>query len=517
MNATLKEHSEAWDTLTAEQQEFARCATDAHYFITNYVYTFDEVDNSTDKLYPDFPYLRDRVIPRILQHGNVYWPKSQRMLITITFCAVDLWLWLFHPGEIIYWTSKNERAVDNGGENSNWNSVAGKIRFMYDRLPAWLKKQCFGKAIHSKFMWKKGTVKNPANENIIMFEAPTASAAAGLGVTRARVDEAANVENLETIHVNLSQSCRNDRHYISYPQGRGNFFAELHFTEGHFDFKKMEILYSENPNYDSEWLKHQQKRLTSFYIAQRIFISFEDSAEGRVWEKFTQDNIGEYRYEPGLPVYLFWDFGWSDYTSVGFACRISETKIRIFDWMQVNHKGYREIARELRKKLASIDFAFTQTGFDSEGFETYKQKTGNLQSFGDPSAKARRESSFNTLQEKYEEQGFPIEMCDSHNSIVVLDKIDDAFERENIEVDEQCEPIIDAGRYWEWPKDRHGVPKPGATQPAHTQFSHAGKALEYGFVMTLMDAGSEGSIEKYQKQSLEVKRTARPVLDTSEL
>jgi len=202
MNAQLKELSEDWDTLTGNQQEWVRCATDPHYFITHYVYTFDEVDGA-EKLYPDFPpkypYLRERVIPRILKNGNAYWPKSQRMLITISFCAVDLWLWLFQPGEIIYWTSKNERAVDNGGENSNWNSVAGKIRFMYDRLPDWLKEQCLGAAIHSKFMWKKGTIKNPVNENIITLEAPTASAGVGIGVTRARVDEAANVDYLETI------------------------------------------------------------------------------------------------------------------------------------------------------------------------------------------------------------------------------------------------------------------------------------------------------------------------------
>ncbi|MFB3101306.1 MAG: hypothetical protein ACE1ZM_07675, partial [Gammaproteobacteria bacterium] len=154
---------------------------------------------------------------------------------------------------------------------------------------------------------------------------------------------------------------------------------------------------------------------------------------------------------------------------------------------------------------------------DSEGIDTFVLNAGNIQSFGDPSAKARRESESLTLQEKYEEQGFPIELCDSHNTIVVLDKIDDAFERRNIEVDEQCEPIIEAGRYWEWPKDRQGVPKPGATQPAHSEFSHAGKALEYGFVMTLMNAGASESIKKYQKQSQAVKSVARPVLDMSEL
>ena len=52
MNAQLKQHSDDWDSLTGNQQEWVRCATDPHYFINRYVYTFDEVDGA-EKLYPD--------------------------------------------------------------------------------------------------------------------------------------------------------------------------------------------------------------------------------------------------------------------------------------------------------------------------------------------------------------------------------------------------------------------------------------------------------------------------------
>jgi len=184
----LKHLKENWNTHNSLQQEYARCAASPQYFATRYVYTFDETDKSS-KLYPGYTYLMKKVIPEILQPGNAYWPKSQRMIITISFCMVDLWLWLFGDGENIYWTSKNERAVDNGGENSNWNSVAGKIRYMYDRLPSWLKAMALGKAYHSKNLWKKGSITNVSNDNLITFEAPISAAGVGQGFTRARIDE----------------------------------------------------------------------------------------------------------------------------------------------------------------------------------------------------------------------------------------------------------------------------------------------------------------------------------------
>jgi len=76
-----------------------------------------------------------------------------------------------------------------------------------------------------------------------------------------------------------------------------------------------------------------------------------------------------------------------------------------------------------------------------------------------------------------------IEACDAHNSIMILDKIDDEFGQGHIIMDSRCEPFIDSCQYWAWPSDSRGNPKPGVTQPAHSKHSHAGKAFEYGFTM----------------------------------
>jgi len=240
--------------------------------------------------------------------------------------------------------------------------------------------------------------------------------------------------------------------------------------------------------------------------------------EGKVWEKFNFNvNVSaKFKFIEGVPVYLFWDYGFKDYTSVGFACRIDKSRLRIFDWYQANFKGYRDIAKDVRSVLNNYGFEFLTDGQDSEGFDKFILKAGHIQMYGDPSAKARRETG-PTLQERYEEQGLPIEICDTHNTISTLDKIDDAFERGNIEINENAEAIIDSCRYWEWPKDKQGNSKPGVTQPAHDNFSHAGKALEYGYVMTMMEESSSEAIKEYSRKSTMVKQDAKPILDYSEL
>ncbi len=498
----------AWKKLTPREQEFASCAAHPFYFGTRYVKTFDETDGQS-KLYPAYPYLKDKVIPQILKPGNAFWPKSQRMIITISFCMVDLWLWLFQEGENIYWTSKNDRSTDNGGENSDWNSIAGKIRYMFDRLPGWIREMALGRDLHSRGLWKKGSIRNPKNGNIIKTEAPTSSAAIGEGYTRARVDEAANVVHLKTIHANLTMSCRGMRHYISYPVGRNNFFGEMNFTPGHFDFRRVEVLWDENPNYTKDWRKEQEKRLTGFFIAQRLDVSFEESAIGKVWDNFDKNqHVGGCEFLDDYPIFLWWDFGFVDSTSVGFV-QYSETgfrgdplvKLRVFDWLEINFSDYVQVSEKLRDKL--------------KGYGVDPKNTNRIQGYGDPQVKASTIATGVTLQEYYRTEGFMIESADAHQTVVVLNTIDTWLKGGRILISDrdECEPLINALQFWEWPKDRQGNPKPGTTQPNHDVFSHAGKAAEYGFLMTCMTGMDQGvAIKKYITQSTKVKESTRSTL-----
>jgi len=283
----------------------------------------------------------------------------------------------------------------------------------------------------------------------------------------------------------------------------------LHFKKGHYDFRQVKVHWRENPNYDDTWYQEQQKRLTGFFIAQRLDISFEESAVGKVWNKFNyRDNVGDVEFLEDLPIFLWWDFGFVDSTSVGFVQFLKHggddgVKLRVFDWLELDYSDYIDVSIALRKMLV--------------GYGVQEEDTKRIQGYGDPQVKVRTIASGITLQEYYESEGFSIEHCDPHETAVVLETIDHWLGEGWIKIDgNRCEPFIDAMRYWEWPKDRQDRPKPGATQPRHDRFSHAGKSAEYGFTMTCMQEDGTESMKKYQEQSRQVKAAAKPFFDPKE-
>jgi hypothetical protein len=471
------------------ERQLSACAGDPWFFATSSIITFDE-STSQWLEFPKYEYLK-MVFEKIETPGDKYWLKSQRMLITISFCAYYLWAFLFEEGFNGFMTSKVQDAVDN--IKAGWNSLFGKIRMMFDKLPDFMVEAQLGRRYHSSELINYMAATNPKSGNVIVGHAPTMSCGTGEGYTIALVDETASVYNMNAIHTNLTQSCRDNKNYVSFPLGKNNKFAEIHFKKKHFGFEKVDIDWSMNPRYTKEWYEKQAEKMTEHELAQRIDKSFEESTKGKVWKKFKPaNNIRPVEVMEGMPIYLFWDFGFRDSTSVGL-CQWLQPRLTIFDWYEINESDYREVSKALREKLMKYGYVFEENGYDSEGHLKYKLSLGSptLSGYGDPQVKQTEIRTGLNLQISYGEQGFDIETCDAHQTVLTLDKIDKAFEVSNIIIDPRAEPIIEACRYWAWPIDTQGNQKIGATQPQHNQYSHAGKALEYGYTMVCMGGSSD--------------------------
>ncbi len=511
--------------MSGVERELAQCEYDPFYFVRKYIVTFDEADVEMPwKSFPDYTeipdgtpdWLKERwtmwsylqaYTDKIITPGDKYWLKSQRMLVTILFCAMFVYWLLFENGFNGFVTSK-PGAVD-AGSKGGWNSLFGKMRSMFDRLPGWLIESQMGKTYHSSDVFNYMAGRNELRGNVIIGQSPTENAGVGEGFSIAVVDEVASIYDMHQIHTNLTQSCISNKNYISFPRGQGNKFADIHFHPGHFGFEKVVVSWRENPRYTQGWYDKLPDRMSKFEISQRIDMSFEESTQGKVWKAFSEgQNVKPTPYLKELPVYLIWDFGFKDATSIGL-CQRQGDKFRIFDWLEMSLSNYRKISMALRRKLKQYDIYFERDGSDSEGFPKWKKKFGSnvLIGYGDAQVKSADQLGGKTIQDSYAEQGFRIEACDHHDTIVVLDKIDDAFEKGLIEIDPGAEAIRDACQYWGWPEDRQGNPKQGATQPAHTAYSHAGKALEYGWTMIFMHESAKEAMQKYVS-------TMKPVKDT---
>lgn len=454
----------------------------AFYFASNYISTYNEANGRVER-YPSYPYLRDKVFAKIHAPGNRLWEKSQRMLITISFCVYYLWAWMTVDGFSGWFTSRKQDNVDDGGSASTWKSLMGKLRFYYNGIAKenpWIIEHFLGSVPDSGRLFKFMTLQNPKNGNLIIGEAPTPDSPTGEGYRKAFVDEAARVPRLYNIHGNLMLACPQGTHYVSYPNGRANKFAEIRFAEGHYGFEVVPINWFDHPERDEKWFALASGTMNRTEIGMRLLISYADSTIGRVFKNFRRDRNLQFNAPFEINnIELCFDFGATDATSVGLLNRrfteIDGKRVKavvVKDWVEIENTNYIEVSDAIKAKLRAYGFA---------------GDTRQILCVGDPQVNAKMVDTGITLRERYASQGFNIQAAPHHESKAVLDEIDEWMRVGRFSIDDQATPFIDCAESWTWPLDSKGNPVMGAKQPAHNQFSHAGKSMEYWFASEMID------------------------------
>ncbi len=94
--------------------------------------------------------------------------KSRDVGATWLCCMISIWLWLFHPGSIIGWGSRDEDTVDKNGDPA---SIFEKMRMQLDNTPAWMLPYGFDRRKNCKFMnivnhENKSAITGDAGDNI---------------------------------------------------------------------------------------------------------------------------------------------------------------------------------------------------------------------------------------------------------------------------------------------------------------------------------------------------------------
>ena len=90
------------------------------------------------------------------------------------------------------------------------------------------------------------------------------------------------------------------------------------------------------------------------FFNQEFLCSFNNPIEGAYYSKIIDDiekqgKIGNYPYDPALPVYTFWDLGVGDATTIWFAQFINK-EIRIIDYIEDNNRGMNTYIKEVKDK-----------------------------------------------------------------------------------------------------------------------------------------------------------------------
>ena len=288
------------ETLAAwVQVEVARCSASRIYFLSHYCLTEDlhEEDTgnprATRELFPDWPHVR-AVAEAMWPPRDIVIEKSRRMLASWTVMGCVLHDLLFRRNWSVMTLSRVESLVDNGGERNTPQSLHGKIRFMYDGLPPFLK----GWRMEFKHLY----VGNRSLNNHVQGFSSTQSPGRGGGFKRAVLDEFAWVPNSEQVMAAMDMACPKGKILISTPHGGGNAFARIARQVAKqcypnrdetktSSWERYTLHWRQHPRRDEAWYQHQieSQSMTEEAIAQELDVSYKGSLGKRVYPKYVED------------------------------------------------------------------------------------------------------------------------------------------------------------------------------------------------------------------------------------
>jgi hypothetical protein len=433
----------------SEIAEYLRCEKDICHFATKYCLTekklrSNALNSTIIEPFPDFPYLRELLLS-LHGVGNTLDEKSRQMLWSWAAMIDSLHCLTFQKSYSEKVLSRKEELVDDGGMNSTTDSLFGRLRFMWNGLPAFLRQDLVFNSLR---------VVNQNTGSFVKGESTNKKATRGGTYSKVKADEWAFCDNSESIFSAIKSACPNNIKFGSTPNGKGNNFARLRFGDSNdTGFKTNTWHWRLNPEKTQAWYDNEIKGLTKEQVAREYEISYEGSVEGRVYYAFDfSKQVVDLEYNKDLPLFTAWDFGLGDPTSI--------------IWLQVNPNGeiYVIDEYELNEEEAP-HFAKIVTGKYSNKYEEH---------IGDPAGQARgvtKKSWISWLMEL----GVWIRTPSNHT----IDERITATRRiiPRLYVSKKCTLFQDRIANYKFPTDDEG--RPTGDKPIHNWASHMMTALEF--------------------------------------
>ncbi len=438
-------------TSAHEVRELARCALSAAHFIDTHCRIFEPRSDAGagDGTIPFrlFDYQGDLLRKLERLDGNFLIEKSRQMGLSWLLMAFQLWAVLFRPGFSALCVSRKEEEVDD----RTTRSLFGKLRFMYERLPEFLKPARIDSA-HLRFAV-------PENDSFVKGESANSDAGRGGTFTFLLLDETAHIENAETMWMALKQGAQNIV-LNSTPNGKGNLFARIRF-DADSAFEKVRVHWSAHPHRDEAWFARQSSDMTEEEIAQELEISYDKSKKDRVYPEFAYEThvSAAARYNPDLPLYTAQDFGIRDPWAIL--------------WLQTDPADNVYVIDEYVRNGEIVDH---YAGVLLDGFERYAHPVAN---YGDPAGNQQNPVSGSSIIREFQARwGIRVQTVTSP-VIDGITAIKRALGQNRLFVAPRCTHLIECFQNYRY------APSGGredGERPLHDWTSHAMDALRYFFV-----------------------------------
>lgn len=440
---------QAENEIQKQLEEFVKCSQDIWYFATKYCYTAKKVKDAYGQetikieLYPEYPYLK-KLLKSLNESGNTIDEKSRQVMWSWSAMIDSLWNLIFTQNYSEKVISRKEILVDDGGAANTTDSLFGRIRFMYDHLPSFLK---------APLEFSSLKITNKATSSFIKGESSNAFAGRGGSYNKVKVDEASFIDNGESIFASIRPACPNNIKLGSTPNGKGNFFARLRFDKSS-GFTVNTWHWKENPQYTQEWFDDATRGYTEEQIAREYEIDYSGSVSGRVYWNFDSiKNVRRMNYNKLLPLYCSIDPGIADPTAIIWLQKHPMTnEVYLIEEFQTNNKPMDFYADLIKSKY-----------------------NNNYQEIiCDPAGKQRsvtKESVYTLFLKKGLRLTFPWQV-DFPNRIEITRQV-----MPSLYVDSKCTLFLDAVNNYRFPTNDVG--EPIGEKPLHDRYSHIMSAFEY--------------------------------------
>lgn len=303
---------------------YERCKREPEWFIDMFVLTYDDREGQI-KAMVLFDFQRDKLCRPYVEMCNTPAPKrytgmmakSRAMGWSWVSMALRACSFLFRSNWSILVGGQQRDDVDDGGMAATQQSLFGKLRFIINNLPKWMKMDLLGPAFFkdssSNSYNKRMMLRNPLRPQN-MIQGSQFGPTFGRGARFAEVfeDEVAWAEGMADADTSLKQTT-NRVFGGSTPQGMVGYFPQMMF--GELEVHRFWCWWGEHPFLSVEWYNQQRQHMTDEQIAQELDISFERSLGGTVIQnidltKFFRDDVD---WDPHLPTEVWIDPGFADH------------------------------------------------------------------------------------------------------------------------------------------------------------------------------------------------------------
>ena len=370
------------------------------FFIENFGWTFDprkEVPHIPFFLYEYQKEAIKDIIDHIDSNKDFLLEKSRDMGVTWLFVLIFLWYWIFRDGVNLLAGSFKEKLVDDRTDDS----IFGRLDYSIDALPGWILPKGFNKKKHRT----KLRLHNPVNGNLIAGDTMNPDFGRGSRKTAIFFDELGSWDYAKDAWEGCAQTtgCRIAN---STPKGH-NFYAKL--RNSGIDVIRMH--WTQHPLKDQTWYEFELTRNSPEAVAQELDISYQKSQEGRVYPEWDERNIelGPVEYDPGLPLYVGWDFGKTDDTAIIWV-QPFDGKLRVLDTHARSGKNIDFFIPFITGIVPSGSYQYSKSEY--ELIESHKNWKRGVH-FGDPAGRFKNGVTDATVLSVLRESGIVVNYKDS--------------------------------------------------------------------------------------------------------